>query len=523
MDVAIVTGADTRFGDAVCRTLLKMGFRIHALGQNPDSSDYDSRYYHPHAYGAGKLAELKNALEDVLKEEGRLDLLIGLGGPEMTTGWENSTPEGLVRRLHGCLTEPLLAASVCLKALKQSKGFLIHGHRRPVAKDLSISPGYFEDSMRRAYDELFIRNAESGLRSARILYAYPEEESDSEAIYQDVADSVSRAFEIILRQKETCVIREMHISPRGLGPVGVFPNLVTAMDPYQTTILPESDPNELEPILIPTEKPKHYVQIAEVKDITSGDVEVPDHYEDEVDDELDTHRRRDQGENGDGQSKSKRRRRSRGRGRRRKPDDQNGPDNQNRDDSSPGQENREEPSQVETAEGNSEEPRKRSRSRRSRGSRSPKNQNEESAENKSEAQPAPDSSSNEPAPQKVDSSDPEGNAESAPTEKPAKKPRPARKRTPRTSTAKPKESPPKEATESSTPPPAAPAETSQPATEVGAEEKPAPKKRTARKTTRKRSTATARKKTASAPKSKPEVADPPKEPEPTPSSSSDPE
>ncbi|MBC2601423.1 hypothetical protein [Puniceicoccus vermicola] len=367
MDVAIVTGADTRFGDAVCRTLLKMGFRIHALGQNPDPAGYDSRYYIPHSYGPGKLAELKGALEEALAAEGRLDLLVGLGGPEITTGWENSSPEALVRRLHGCLTEPLLAASVCLGALKKSKGFLIHGHRRPVAKDLSVAPGYFEDSMRKAYDDLFIRNAAAGLRSARILYAYPEEENEDSTVYQDVADSVSRAFEIILRQKETCIVREMHITPRSLGPVGVFPNLVSGMDPYQTTVLPEGGTEEEEPILIPTEKPRHYIQIAEVKDITDGDVEVDEHYADEEEDELD---RRDSRDSSQDQKPSRRRRRSRGRSRRRKgdgdsrdSDSETNKDQQPKSDeeSSPKESNKKSRPQKESPEENSEPAKNESR------------------------------------------------------------------------------------------------------------------------------------------------------------------
>jgi len=304
MDVAIIIGADTRFGDAVCRTLLKMGFRIHALGHDPDSSGYDERFYIPHSYGAGRLAELKGALEEVLESESRLDLLVGLGGPELVTGWEESSPEALVRRLHGCLTEPLLAARVCLEKLKKSKGFLIHGHRRPVGKDLSVFPGYFEDSIKKAYDDLFVRNAGSGLRSARVLYAYPEDESEENPIHQDIAESVSRAFEVILRQKETCIVREISIAPRGLNQPGVFPNLLSAVDPYQTTVLPEGASETEAPILIPTERPKHYVQIAEVKDITDGDVEVPEHYADEQGDELDTPTRQ--------KSSRKRSRRSRG-------------------------------------------------------------------------------------------------------------------------------------------------------------------------------------------------------------------
>ena len=286
MDVAIVTGADSRFGDAVSRTLLQMGFRIHALGQHPDSSGYDERYYLPHPHGPGKLAEMKAALEAVLEAEERLDLLVGLGGPEVTTGWDESTPEALVRRLHGCLTEPLLAASVCLSALRKSKGFLIHGHRRPVAEDLSVASGYFEDAMRRAYDDLFLRHADAGLRTARVLYAYPE--AGAESIQQDIAESVSRAFESILRQKETCIVRELHVSPRGLGPTGAFPNLVTGVDPYQTTVLPNAEEETGDPILIPTERPRHYVQIAEVKDITHGE-DIPgeeEDYEDEREDDL---------------------------------------------------------------------------------------------------------------------------------------------------------------------------------------------------------------------------------------------
>jgi len=271
MDVAIVTGADSRFGDSVIRTLLKMGFRVHALGQSPDATTYDGRYVVCHSYGPGKLAELKACLDSVLSQEGRLDLLVSLGGPELTSGWESSAPEALVRRLHGCLTEPILAANICIPALRTSKGFLIHGHRRRVCDDLEVSDGYFEDGIRRAYDDLFIRYASTGLRSARLIYAFPDGENESSVGYNDVADAVSRAFETILRQKETCVIREIQVGPRGLVPAGRFPDLVPGLDPYQNTVLPEKEDEDTEPILIPTEKPRHYVQIAELKDVTGGE------------------------------------------------------------------------------------------------------------------------------------------------------------------------------------------------------------------------------------------------------------
>jgi hypothetical protein len=183
--------------------------------------------------------------------------------------------------------------------------------------------------MRKAYDDLFVRNAEAGLRSARILYAFPEGEGEGSGIQQDVAESVSRAFEIILRQKETCIVREMNITPRGLGPVGIFPNLVSGMDPYQTTVLPEKDDSDEDPILIPTEKPRHYVQIAEVKDITDGDVEVPDYYEGEGPDEEDDQSNR----SGDGNQSGKRRRPSRSRSRsRNRPKPKDGQADNNPDD-----------------------------------------------------------------------------------------------------------------------------------------------------------------------------------------------
>lgn len=311
MDVAIVTGADSRFGDAVARTLLKMGFRIHALGQSPDPTGYDERFYVPHPYGPGKLAELKEGLEAALEEEGRLDLLVGLGGPEIAAGWEAASPENLVRRLHGCLTEPLLAARVCLPALLENKGFLIHGHRRPVAPDLTVSQGYFEGAMRRAYDDLFLRHASEGLRSARILYAHPEEEAEGAGMHQDIAESVSSAFEVILRQKETCVIREMVISPRGLGPAGRFPNLVAGVDPYQTPVLPEGDTREEDPILIPTEKPRRYIQIAEVEDISEGADEADDEDWDDEEEEEDGESAESDRDGGQGKRPQRSRTRSR--------------------------------------------------------------------------------------------------------------------------------------------------------------------------------------------------------------------
>jgi hypothetical protein len=272
MDVAILTGADSRIGQTVARTLLRMGFRVHAIGARPDPTGFDERYYRVHACAPGKLAEWKKTLEAILAEENqRLDLLLTLGGIELTSGWEEESAEGLVRRLHGCLTEPLLAAQVCLPALRRHKGFLLHGHRRRIDEDLQFAPGFFEDSLRTAYEDLFRRRAAEGLRTARVLFAFPAEGGVA-SVESDLAEAVAEAFEVILRQKETCVVRELELSPRGVRPGRLFPDLVPGVDPYEETVLPRPEnaaPEERETILIPTEKPRHYVQIAEVEEVTA--------------------------------------------------------------------------------------------------------------------------------------------------------------------------------------------------------------------------------------------------------------
>lgn len=271
MDIAILTGADTRFGDSVARTLLRMGFRVYAIGKGLDANLPENRYYHPLEHNVGDLSGLRNHIQDILQKEGRIDLLLTLGHQELDNKWDSLKAEALVRRLHGCLTEVLLAAHICLPSLRAQKGFWIHIHRR--SKDGSLqNAGFFESSIEELQNDLQKRYEQNGLRVARVLSSFPETSLVSDTIQQDLSDSIARALEVILRQKETCVIREMYIAPRESSQGGSYPNLVPEMDPYQTTVLPPaSSTPEPEPILIPTEKPKHYVQIAEVEEIDSDD------------------------------------------------------------------------------------------------------------------------------------------------------------------------------------------------------------------------------------------------------------
>jgi len=271
MDIAIITGADTRFGDSVARTLLRMGFRVYALGKGLEESKPDSRYYNPCEHSTGDLSGLRNQIQEVLQKEGRIDLLLSLGHLELDNKWDTLKAEVLVRRLHGCLTEVLLASHICLPHLRKQKGFWIHVHRRSRDAD-KLNRGFFESSIEEIQDDLQKRYERNGLRVARILSSFPESSLTSDPIQQDLTDSISRALEVILRQKETCVIREMFIDPRVSSDGGNFPNLVPDMDQYQNTVLPaEADNKEPEPILIPTEKPKHYIQIAEVEEVDSRD------------------------------------------------------------------------------------------------------------------------------------------------------------------------------------------------------------------------------------------------------------
>jgi len=123
--VVLITGASSGIGKAIATFLSKKGFKVYGTSRNPKNTEDFS--FELIALNVLKVATIQTAIDFILKEEGRLDVLVNNAGMGITGSIED-TPTDEMRAV---FNTNLFGAIDVMKAVlpqmrKQKSGFIIN-------------------------------------------------------------------------------------------------------------------------------------------------------------------------------------------------------------------------------------------------------------------------------------------------------------------------------------------------------------------------------------------------------------
>lgn len=275
MDIAIITNADSPLGQGMAAILWGLGFRVHCIGEDFSGFAGENNKFRLHQSARGRLSELHGRLQEILREEnGRLDLLLNLTGVPFGDNWETLSVEEIVRRVNGHLLESLIAVKACLAPLLATRGYLLHCRQT----SRSSKDDILAASLRQVFEGLFEKYRDGGLRVTRMSVLL----EPGAPLNSVLEESVRVWLEKILQGPETAVVSEVEICERVPAVLGKMPDL--AANPRDASIprLPVGDKvTTANEVLIPTEKPRVWVQLAEVEVSPEADPYPPDDAEED--------------------------------------------------------------------------------------------------------------------------------------------------------------------------------------------------------------------------------------------------
>ena len=124
---AIVTGASSGIGKAICETLLDMDYEVYGIGRDFSSCGNIVEHGSFHKIGFDLLAtsEIEPMIRDIAK--GRtINLLVNCAGVGYYGLHDEIRPENISELIRTNLEVPLLLSNILLKKLKESKGTILN-------------------------------------------------------------------------------------------------------------------------------------------------------------------------------------------------------------------------------------------------------------------------------------------------------------------------------------------------------------------------------------------------------------
>lgn len=227
MDIALVTGASSGIGLKVVDRLIEMNYTVYGMARDFSKTDFSHAHFHPIICDVTDTALLVEKTKALLKEAGRLDVLINNAGVGFFGPHETIAPEKIERMVKTNLVAPMVLTQVALRHLKASQGFIIN-----MASTAALEPGRFggaygatKAGLHQFGQSLFAEVRKSGVR---VVTIYPD--MTMTPFYDDIdfapedapgchitPDSVAEAVTQALNQAEGTVITQIVLKPQRVG------------------------------------------------------------------------------------------------------------------------------------------------------------------------------------------------------------------------------------------------------------------------------------------------------------------
>jgi NAD(P)-dependent dehydrogenase (short-subunit alcohol dehydrogenase family) len=127
--VVLVTGANSGIGEAIAVAFAKEGATVFGLGRRQEALEA-ARARHPGIRwvraDVAKAAEVKGAVDSIVREAGRLDVVVNNAGAFKFAPLEGSGEEMIRRQFEANVYGPTFVAQAALPALRASRGTIIN-------------------------------------------------------------------------------------------------------------------------------------------------------------------------------------------------------------------------------------------------------------------------------------------------------------------------------------------------------------------------------------------------------------
>jgi len=263
MDIAIVTGAETPLGLRISQRLVRLGCRVHGIGNNFSNVDDDDPAFVAHAVDLTDTSAVSEAFGAILEREQALHVLVHAVDVTPGAPFENLSLGNLEAVLRVGLLGPALLTRMAFPNLLRFRGQIVNvvptnktGHAASAANSL------IEGAFRGMTAALFDRARDAGLRLTNLYLRQNEDsaEAPEAPVRQRVIDPdpVADVVERLLRQEDPNIPSEIVFRPRSSDEAKELPDLPLPPDPYREVSLPPKGQQPREETPIPTQ-PKEKV------------------------------------------------------------------------------------------------------------------------------------------------------------------------------------------------------------------------------------------------------------------------
>ncbi len=224
MDIAIVTGANTRTGLAISRKLIEIGCRVYGLGKNFIGFPLENTDFIPVTCDLSNTEHLCQVVQEILDKEKDLYVLVNHARCLELAPHEKQELNDLEALVHTNLLAPLLLTRLALPSLIRLKGYVINigfpdlpGSGRNGSAFLAT-----EVALQAFSDRLFDEVRDDKVKVCSLIL----DTTGAEALFEDgfterdhddlilSSESTAQAVEYLLSQKKESVVSRLVVRPQ---------------------------------------------------------------------------------------------------------------------------------------------------------------------------------------------------------------------------------------------------------------------------------------------------------------------
>lgn len=224
MKTAMVTGASSGIGLAICKKLIAMNYRVYGLARDFSKTKFDHAEFKTLACDVTNSKQLEQCVDRIFESEEKLDVLVNNAGVGFFAPHEEIKIKDIERLVQTNLQAPIILTRLVLRKLKQSEGFVINIASITAVKSSPIGSAYAatKAGLKHFSDSLFEEVRKYGVKVTTILpdmtrtpfYDHLHFKEHDDAHSHITAECVADGVATILSQREGTVVTELIIRPQ---------------------------------------------------------------------------------------------------------------------------------------------------------------------------------------------------------------------------------------------------------------------------------------------------------------------